>query len=93
MLSHHSDYLENEEGCYAIPCVVDPSYKEETPMEKNYLVYAPSYGTPAKSVKTEETAWETAKKYAASRKLDDIQVYQSLGYVKQPIPEFDVVKF
>ena len=70
-----------------------PLNKEETPMEKNWIVYSHSYGTLATKLKTEEAAWESAKKFAGLRKLDDIQVYQSLGYVKQPIPEFETVKF
>lgn len=93
MLSLPSDYSENDMICYSSSSVANQSLKEETPMEKNYIVYSPSYGCMSQNHKTEDVAWESAKKFAASTKRSDIQVFQSLGYVKQPIPEFDVVKF
>lgn len=94
MSSLVSDIIYTGSGTYTSPVVtVTLLNKEETPMEKNWIVYSPSYGTLSHGHKTEEAAWEAAKKSAASTKKSDIQVYVALGYVKQPIPEFETVKF
>lgn len=69
------------------------SNKEETPMEKNWIVYSPNYGLCSFKHKSADEAWASAKKFAGTTKREDIQVYESLGYVKQPIPEFETVKF